>query len=127
MTRLRGKTILIVEDESLIALDMIATLHAEGADVIPARNVLEAFTIIQNINISAAVLDVKLADANDCAPICYLLEEKQVPFVFHTGYTTGGVLDEYPKASILIKPATKAQLVDCVLGSMGTRRIRRYC
>ena len=39
MTRLEGKTILIVEDEGLIALDMIATFQAEGAGVIAASNV----------------------------------------------------------------------------------------
>lgn len=82
---------------------------------------LEAFAIIQNTNISVAALDVKLADNSDCAPICYALDQKHVPFLFHTGYATGGVLDEYPKASILVKPATRAQLMDCVLGSMGKR------
>lgn len=128
MARLKGLTIMIVEDESLIAFDMLATLHAEGAQVIAARSVLEAFAIVQHTDISLAVLDVQLAENNDCTPVCYVLEKKQVPFIFHTGYTTGGVLDEFPKASILVKPATKAQLVDCVEGSVGkAANRRRYC
>jgi CheY-like chemotaxis protein len=124
MLRLNGLTIMILEDESLIALDMLAIFQAEGAEVIAARNVLEAFAIVQHTAISVAVLDVKLN--GNCDPICNLLDHKRVPFIFHTGYASGGVLDEFPKACILSKPATRDQLIECVLGSLGKIASRRH-
>ena len=128
MAQLSGHTILIVEDESLIALDMMAVLHSEDAQVIAARSALEAFDGAAHTKISAAILDINLGQHGDCGPICRMLQERHVPFIFHTGYRVGGVLEEFPRASILMKPATKKQLLDCVIGALShTDARRRYC
>ena len=82
---LHGQTILIVEDEPFIALDIAATLSAAGAEVISAQHLGDAFEAAQNADISAAVLDVNLGDG-DCGPVCEVLARRQVPFIFHTGY-----------------------------------------
>ena len=86
---LHGRTILIVEDEPFIALDMEATLSSAGAQVISVLPLEEAFEAAQNADISAAVLDVNLGDEGDCAPLCEVLARRQVPFIFHTGYVDG--------------------------------------
>jgi CheY-like chemotaxis protein len=125
MAQLAGHTILVVEDESLIALDMMAILHAEGAQVIAARSVLEAFEVAAFTRISAAILDVNLGPEGDCAPICRMLDQRHVPFLFYTGYPEGGVLEEFPRASVLPKPATKKQLLDCILGALGQEHSNR--
>ena len=115
---LRGKTILVVEDEALIAIDLEVTLTAEGAQVIASPALDHAFKAAQkHAEISAAVLDVNLGQ-NDCGPLCQLLAERQVPFIFHTGYFAGGVLDQWPKAPVLSKPSTKEQLLECLAGAL---------
>ena len=130
---LHGQTILIVEDEPFIALDMEATLSAAGAEVISALHLAEAFEAAQNANISAAVLDVNLGEG-DCAPLCEVLAQRHVPFIFHTGYMDGGpiakwrrpvvakpatqAMDGGPIAKwrrpVVAKPATQAELLDCL-------------
>jgi DNA-binding response OmpR family regulator len=75
MTQLTGHTILMVEDQGLIALDMMAILQAEGAQVIAARSVLEAFEVAAYTRISAAILNVQLGPEGDCAPICRMLNK----------------------------------------------------
>jgi PleD family two-component response regulator len=44
---LEGKTILIVEDEPLVALDLHAALRAAGASLIAATNAAEALKLIR--------------------------------------------------------------------------------
>jgi DNA-binding response OmpR family regulator len=56
--RLRGRTILIVEDEPLVALHLHASLHDAGAGLIAATSADEALRLIQRNDVSAAILDV---------------------------------------------------------------------
>ena len=122
MALLRGKTILIVEDEALIALDLEVTLTSEGAQVITSPALDHAFKVAQkHAEISAAILDVQLGE-KDCAPLCQMLELRQVPFIFHTGYGAGGVLDQWPQAPVLTKPSTKEQLLNCLTGALNGSR-----
>ena len=76
-TSLHGQTILIVEDEPFIALDMEQTLSSAGAQVISALHLAEAFEAAQNADISAAVLDVNLREG-DCAPLCEVLARRHL-------------------------------------------------
>ena len=66
---LDGKTILIVEDEPLVALDLHAALRAAGASLIAATNAAEALKLIRRNEISAAVVDVNLGGDN-CLAVC---------------------------------------------------------
>ena len=118
MALLRGKTILVVEDEPLIALDLQAMLSSEGAQVIASPALDDAFRLAQrHEEISAAVLDVALG-RNDCGPVCQLLEQRHVPFIFHTGYQAGGILDEWPHVPIVPKPASRDQPLKCLAGAL---------
>jgi hypothetical protein len=48
-----------------------------------------------------------------------------VPFFFYTGYRVGGLLDEFPNASVLLKPATKQQFLDCLAGVLKNDNFKR--
>ena len=109
---LHGQRVLIVEDEPFIALDMEATLSAAGAEVISAQHLGDAFEAAQHADISAAVLDVNLGDG-DCDQVCEVLAQRQVPFIFHTGYVDGGPIDRWPRP-VVAKPATQDELLDCL-------------
>ena len=128
MARLSGRTILVVEDDGLIALDLTATLQSEGAQVLATADAKGGCAIVHQTAVSVAILDVQLGVGRDCAPICRLLEQQQVPFIFYTGYRVGGVLEEFPTASVLVKPATKEQLLNCVAEALTSHAPRRrYC
>ena len=80
---LSGEAILVVEDEPLVALDLRQTLESAGAYVFAATQLSHALQLAGHPDISAAVLDYRLGDG-DCTPICTLLSERDIPFVFYS-------------------------------------------
>jgi CheY-like chemotaxis protein len=110
---LRGKSILIVEDEPLIALGIHAALSATGASIIAATNGPEALRLIRSAEISAAVLDVNLG-TRDCSEECQALARRRIPFLFYTGYVNAPVLQSWPLVPVVRKPAPATRLVAAV-------------
>jgi CheY-like chemotaxis protein len=85
--QLAGRTILVVEDEPIIAMDIVAGLRAAGASVTEARTLGDALTLVECPGLSAAVLDHGLNDG-DSSAVCRRLDERGIPFVVYTGYTS---------------------------------------
>jgi CheY-like chemotaxis protein len=110
---LADTSVLIVEDEALIALDIHAALSANGASIIAATKGAEALELIHKAEISVAVLDINLGDS-DCSAACRALFRRQIPFLFYTGYPDAEVLKEWPDTPVLIKPAKTRVIVECV-------------
>src|SRR5690349_8802851 len=79
---LRRKSILIVEDEPLVALGVHAMLSSAGASIISAGTTAEARQFITCAQVSAAIVDVQLG-AEDASQICQLLHRRRVPPVLH--------------------------------------------
>lgn len=82
---LAGCSILIVEDEPLIALDIKQAFEDQGAAVTVARTLSQAMTCTEDPFLSAAVLDHALGDG-DSTRICERLKERNIPFVTFSGY-----------------------------------------
>jgi CheY-like chemotaxis protein len=108
---LTGKSILVVEDEPLIALDTIEALQSEGATAITARNLDDAFTRLQSNQISAALLDVNLGATGNCEAMCHHLERVGIPFGFYTGYRNEPLMLEWANVPVVSKPATRQELI----------------
>src|SRR3954462_10275467 len=93
---LRGRCLLVVEDEYLIAADLTASLESIGIEVIgPAASVEEALRLIENAGdrLDGAVLDINLRNER-VFPVADALTARGVPFLFTTGYDA----DSIPKA-----------------------------
>jgi CheY-like chemotaxis protein len=89
MPRLAGKRVLVVEDEPLVALDIVAELEGAGADVVgSAGTAKEALHIIDNTLLDAALLDANLR-GHPVGEIAAALAARNVPFLFVTGYGAG--------------------------------------
>jgi DNA-binding response OmpR family regulator len=58
-----GRSILIVEDEPLIALDIVEALKPTGANVITAGRLSHALKLVESTDLSGVVLDYKIGDA----------------------------------------------------------------
>ena len=114
-------SVLIVENEPFIALDLATAVEeARGKVIGPAGSVREAFTLIQQHLVQAAVLDVNLSDG-DVTPIAELLIEGGVPVIFYSGLALPVALRErYPSASICKKPTPPVQLLHKLVALMGT-------
>lgn len=109
---LRGRRVLIVEDEPLIALDLDALLSAEGAVVVgPCGDLDEGLRQAEGAKLSAALLDVRIGGAT-AAPIAKALAARGVPFAFYTGQAdTDAIRLAWPGAPVIAKPMPARDLL----------------
>lgn len=104
---LRGKTVMLVEDSLIIALDAEDILQRMGASrVVTASNVETAITAIEDEKPALVMLDINLGDQTSF-PIADRLAELGIPFLFATGYGEQAQLPTDHRArAVLQKPYT---------------------
>jgi DNA-binding NtrC family response regulator len=107
-----AKTVLLVEDEMFVALDIQMTLEDEGWHVSgPFATAREALEFLDDNPVDCAILDVRLADG-DVFPVADRLKKNDVPFVFHSGHANPQKLVErYPTSLVCQKPCHPTALV----------------
>jgi CheY-like chemotaxis protein len=108
---LRGRTILVVEDEYLIADDVCDVLSDFGALVLgPAPNVEAATRLVANEPvIDGALLDINLAGTMVFG-VADALVARGVPFAFATGYDRFSIPARFADVPRLEKPLRAAQV-----------------
>jgi CheY-like chemotaxis protein len=116
-----GDRLLIVEDETLLAMELSEQLRTLGWNVVgPAASVEEAFGLIAE----SALPDVAMLDVNLRGRLVYpladLLQKGGVPFVFCTGYDALDEPDRFQASPVIRKPVNINQLA----GEL--HRIRRH-
>jgi AmiR/NasT family two-component response regulator len=116
------KSILIVEDNVFLAIDLAMAVEDLGGSVIgPVGRVDEAMLLLDRHPISGAVLDSQLED-RDITPIVMCLVEQGVPLVIHTG--TGlppGLARSHPDLPVLVKPLKPAIVLEILMDRMRER------
>jgi len=91
---LAGRTVLVVEDQLVIALDVEAILAAAGAgSVATAATPDEALRLLASAAPEICVLDVNLG-GDTSLPVADELVRRAIPFVFATGYNDRAVIPE---------------------------------
>src|SRR2546423_6457380 len=113
---LAGRSILIVEDEPLIALDITEGFRSAGASVLSAHNLQDGLRLAGHPDLSAAVLDFGLPDAEGTA-LCERLRDRQIPFVLHTGYQHTN--EACHAGELVLKPTPPAGLDSTVASFRG--------
>ena len=117
-THILGRSVLVVEDEALVALDMEETLKAAGVRVMgPAASVAEAMALLEAATPDAAILDLNLR-GELVTPVARRLREMGVPFVLSTAYNhLRGEGEAFWGVENLGKPFAGSRCVE-VLGEM---------
>ncbi|HYD27158.1 response regulator [Brevundimonas sp.] len=115
-----GRRVLIVEDESLVAMLLETILEDMGCiPVGPAATVDEGLQMASGGEpVDAALLDVNVA-GRQVFPVAQALKDRGVPFIFSTGYGEGGLPDEWRGQPTLQKPFTEAAVRDALMKAMG--------
>lgn len=108
--RLAGRLILLIEDEPLIALDVEKALRAAGARIVAAGYLEAALFTTEHPALSAAVVDLRLGDANSTS-VCRRLRHLRVPFVVHTAHPALLVTAEWPDVPVILKPTDPEHIV----------------
>jgi YesN/AraC family two-component response regulator len=90
-----NKKILVVEDESLIALDIKFILEKEGYDVITNIKTVEtAIACIEENNPDMVLIDINLNQNKDGVDLgTYLLAKDTIPYIYITSYSNKVLLD----------------------------------
>lgn len=125
------QTILIVEDEFLIARNIKNILNAEGYDVITdIESVDDAIIVLESQEINLVLLDINLKKAKDGIDLGhYLLEKATIPFIYITSYSDKITLDRAAETrpnGYIVKPFKTVDLkttVTLVLSNFGLRKI----
>ena len=111
--RLKGRRVLVVEDEVLVALDYCQNLEDEGAEVVgPFQTVHEALNCVRKSRIDVAVLDYALADRNSDT-LQSALESREIPFVVVTAYPRV-LVRRSDNQQVLSKPISPHELCESV-------------
>lgn len=109
---LAGRRFLVVEDEPLIGLDIVAALEDAKAKVEgPIGTVEKACEIIGGSPLDGALLDANL-NGRPVDDIARTLTRQHVPFVFLTGHGRDGLPENFREVAILSKPCSRQQIID---------------
>jgi DNA-binding response OmpR family regulator len=103
---LSGLRLLLVEDETMVAMlveDMLLELGCVVVEVAGSVSTGLALAGDEALAIDGAVLDINLG-SETVYPIAQALKAKGVPFIFSTGYSTGGIEADFAGVPILAKP-----------------------
>lgn len=112
MTDLRGRRILVVEDEALVAMLVEDALLDAGCTVLgPATSVEQALSLLRHNRPEAAVLDLNLS-GHTSAPVADALVALGVPFLVATGYGAEGLPPGHEDAPVLAKPYDTSVLTE---------------
>jgi DNA-binding response OmpR family regulator len=118
---LSGLRILILEDESLIAMDVEQLCRDHGAsDIIVKRdlNGLESDSALDSFDV--AIIDVMLSGTS-AVPFAERLRDLNRPFLFTTGLADAEVTRAFPGIQAIGKPYAGAELVQAIAVAAGRR------
>ena len=105
---------LVVEDESLIALDLVDRLERLGAaEVRPASTEQESLSLLEEHSFDCALLDANL-HGRPVENVAAALTQYRIPFVFITGYGRIGLPAAFQQAPVLAKPINDGELLEAV-------------
>jgi DNA-binding response OmpR family regulator len=110
---LRGRSILVVEDEPLIVMDIAHAFEHTGVEMTTTNTLRHALLLVEHDGLAGAILDHALPDG-DSSLLCARLKERNIPFFIYSGVpkvgrACQGVLH-------ITKPARGAVLVAAIEG-----------
>ncbi|WP_132255697.1 response regulator [Methylobacterium segetis] len=115
---LKGRVVLLVEDDYFLASDLQRHFAASGAEIVgPVPSVTEALTLIAATPaLDAAVLDINLR-GEMAFPVADALIARGVPFLFATGYSAGTLPPRYGGLRHCEKPIEPQQIAELLCAS----------
>jgi CheY-like chemotaxis protein len=112
---MNAKSVLVVEDEFLVALDMETILAEAGFDVVgPVGNVADALRLIAQSPPDAALLDNNL-NGESATAVAEALSAMHVPFAFVSGNDRESLPSAFTSVLLVRKPYDATRLVETAI------------
>ena len=112
--------ILVVEDESMVAMMIEDMLEDLGHQVVATSGRMpDARKLVSDASADLAILDVNL-NGEETYPLADSLAARSIPFIFATGYGSSGIKAEWSGVPVLQKPFQSRELAAAI--DLATRR-----
>ena len=112
--RLRGRCVLIVEDEYLLADELARDLVEAGVVIVgPVSSIRDAHAMISDRRIDGAVLDINLR-GETVYSVAAALIDRRVPIVFVTGYDESTIPRRYADVPLCQKPVSSDAIIEAL-------------
>jgi CheY-like chemotaxis protein len=113
---LENQTILVLEDEMMVAMLLEDMLGDLGCRVLgPVSMVGPALELLAGNSVDAALLDVNLSYGQNGYPVAEELTARGIPFAFVTGYGADTLNPQYSGRPTLQKPFHMAALTETLV------------
>lgn len=107
-------TLMVVEDEFLVASGLELALQAAGYNVQePIPSIEGALAAVARQTVDLALLDVNLA-GHRVYPVADALSSRHVPFIFLTGCEEGDLPARFAGTPLLVKPFSSDKLLKAI-------------
>ena len=114
----QGTRTLVVEDETLIRLDIVETLEAAGYEVVgQAGDGEQAIALAEELQPELIVMDVKMPGIDGITAADRILENQNCAIVMLTAFSQSELVDRARDAGAMayvVKPFTPAELIPSV-------------
>ncbi len=119
---LAGRSILIAEDEALIALDLEEIVERHGGRVVgPYATLDKLLDGLASETFDAAILDI-MVGRKEVFPAAAILQERKIGFIFHSGHVDSHDLTErFPGAPLCTKPSPDGRVLSALLAVLAER------
>jgi DNA-binding response OmpR family regulator len=115
--RLKGQSILVVEHEPSVALELENEFKQAGAKVFSAARLRDALYLAEYPALAAAVVNVRMGRTGEStAAVCRRLSDLGIPFMFYTKFDSAEASSTWPEAPVVAKPAESAKVAETVAG-----------
>ena len=117
-----SSTILVVEDEALIAMSIEMQLQDMGFNTIVVSSVTAAEAALLKGGVDLAILDYTLRDGKKTIPVAEVLRKERIPFIVCSGSQFNDMAAIFEGVDVLPKPYTDDCLADAVMAALGAGR-----
>jgi DNA-binding response OmpR family regulator len=109
------KRVLVVEDNFHMGEILCDFLADHGMEPVgPAPTLELALLLVEDNDLDAALLDIKLRGEKMVFPVCESLAARHIPFAFVTGWAAAEFPETVKGAPVIYKPFRRAELLRMV-------------
>ena len=118
---LTGVRVLVVEDEAAISMLLEDMLLDFGCEIVgPAARLAVALEMAQSESFQVAILDVNVAN-EPIYPVAEAIAQRDLPFVFSTGYGGAGIREPFRDRPVVQKPFSQSDLKRTLIAAIGAK------